>query len=209
MAIPLLPYTVKYYNSLPELREAKDQFESLRASDVLFTEIGQALVRHHVENILGIVLLHNHFLLGQNEILVSHDSVAVPCSEKLPNVCASSWRFIDEGITPYEFIYSATKTPLDQMQPFLAEFSAIIKKWKLVDIFGICSLKKGSVDRPVTVEFTSGRANITLPFDAAPDDGNLVDAMWQFSSSPPSSSVASGKSRDELCLTTVVPSPLD
>ena len=31
------------------------------------------------------------------------------------------------------------------------------------------------------MEFTSGRANITLPFDIAPNDGNNVDAMWQFS----------------------------
>ena len=40
MVLHLLPYTVKHYNSLPKLRVAKDQFESARASDILFTEIG-------------------------------------------------------------------------------------------------------------------------------------------------------------------------
>ena len=39
----------EHYNLLPELREAKDQFKSLGASEILFTEIGLALVRHYME----------------------------------------------------------------------------------------------------------------------------------------------------------------
>lgn len=208
MAIPILPYSVEHYNSLPELCEAEDQFKSSGASEILFTEIGPALVRHHVENILGVVLLHNHFLLNQNEKLVDVGHVAIPCAEELPNVSASSWRFIDEGIAPYEFVRSATETSLAQMEPFLAEFRTIINKRSLDHVFGICSLKEESIDGPVTTEFTSGRANITLPFDITPNDGNLVDAMWQFSSAPPSSStpMASSKSKDELCLTRVISS---
>jgi hypothetical protein len=112
MAIPILPYSVEHYNSLPELRKAKDQFKSSGASEILFAEIGPALVRHHIENILGVVLLHNHFLLSQNEKLIDVGSVAVPCVEELPDVSASSWRFIDGGIAPYEFVRSATKTSL-------------------------------------------------------------------------------------------------
>jgi hypothetical protein len=197
MAIPLLPYSAEHYNSLPELREAKDQFKSLGASEILFNKIGPALVRHHVEGILGVVLLHNHFLLSQNEKLTGFGSAAVPCAGELPNVTASSWRFIGEGIVPYEFFCSDAKTSLAQTQPFLAEFRAIINEWKLANIFGICSLKEESIGGPVTTEFMSGRANITLPFDITPDDGNLVDAMWQFSSTPPGSSVqvASSMSR--------------
>ena len=57
---------------------AKEQFESARAYDILFTEIGQAFVRHHVENTLGITLLQNRFLLEQHEMQVNVDSVAVP-----------------------------------------------------------------------------------------------------------------------------------
>ena len=29
------------------------------------------------------------------------------------------------------------------------------------------------------MEFTSGRANITLPFDVDPGDGQSVEAAWQ------------------------------
>jgi hypothetical protein len=199
MALQVLPYAVEDYNSLPELRVAKDQFESARASEILFTEIGKALVEHHVENTLGITLLHNHFLLEHHEMLVNVDSVAVPWdatsgATELVGVKASAWRFTDPGLAPYEFAHTAVEVSLDcrPMQSFLLELAAILKKWNLTNILGLCSLGAKSLDGPATMEFTSGRANITLPFDIAPNDGNTIDAMWQFSSDPLSSSVHAG-----------------
>lgn len=56
----------------------------------------------------------------------------------------------------------------------------MLKKAGLQNILGICSLGGRSRDAPTTMEFTSGRANITLPFDITPNDGNTIDAMWQF-----------------------------
>ena len=44
------------------------------------------------------------------------------------------------------------------------------------------------------MEITSGRANTTLPFGVAPHDDNVIDAMWQFSSDPPGSSIYAGSS---------------
>ena len=199
MALSVLPYAVEHYNSLPELRVAKDQFESVQASEILFTEIGKAFVKHHVENILGIALLHNHFLLGHYEMLVNVDSVAVPWdarsgAKEFAEVNASAWRFTDQGIAPYEFTHAALMISLDShpMQSFLLELKVILEKWNLANIFGVCSLEEKPIDRPATMEFTSGRANITLPFDIAPRDGNIIDAMWQFVSDPLSSSVHSG-----------------
>lgn len=186
MAIPVLPYKVKHYNSLPELQVANSQFECVRASNTLFTEIGKAFVNHHVENKLGVALLHNHFLLEPCEMLVSIDSVAVPWDTRnsTETVNASSWRFTENGIAPYEFTHEAPEIRLDcqPMQSFLLELRAILMQWNLANILGICSLNEKPIDRPATMEFTSGRANITLPFDIAPNDGNNVDAMWQFSS---------------------------
>ena len=199
MALQILPYTVEHYNSLPELHVAKDQFESAGASEILFTEIGRAFVKHHVENTLGVILLHNHFFLENHEMLVNFDSVAVPWdttsgAKELNGVNASAWRFTDQGLAPYEFVHTAVETPLDRhpMPSFLLELAAIFEKWNLTDILGIYSVGEKSIDRPTTMEFTSGRANITLPFDIAPNDGNVIDAMWQFSSNSMSSFVDTG-----------------
>ncbi|KAL8649468.1 MAG: hypothetical protein Q9210_004374 [Variospora velana] len=199
MALQILPYAVEHYNSLPGLRVAKDQFDSAKASEILFTEIGNAFVKHRIENTLGIVLLHNHFFLERYEMLVNYDSVAIPWdltsgTTELMAVNASAWRFTDQGLAPYEFAYTALEVSLDRqpMQSFLLELAAILEKWNLTNILGICSLGEKSIDRPATMEFTSGRANITLPFDITPNDGNVIDATWQFSSNPSSSSVHAG-----------------
>ena len=201
MALNVLPYAVEHYNSLPELRLVKDQFESARASEILFTEIGKAFVKHHVENTLGVILIHNHFLLEHHEMLVNVDSVAVPWdttsgATELAGLKASAWRFTEQGLVAYEFAHAAVVVSLHchQMQTFLLELRAILEKWNLANILGICALSEMSLNRPTTIEFTSGRANITLPFDIAPHDGNVIDAMWQFSSDPPGSSVHAGSS---------------
>ena len=78
MAISTLPYAVEHYNSLPELGVAVKRYESTEASKILVSEIGKVFVAHHVESILGIALLHNHFLLKTHEMLVNVDSVAIP-----------------------------------------------------------------------------------------------------------------------------------
>ena len=71
MAVPVLPYTMKYYNFLPKLHEAKCQFEFTRASEVLFTKIENAFIKHHVEELLEVALLHNHFLLEPHDMLMN------------------------------------------------------------------------------------------------------------------------------------------
>ena len=180
----VLPYTMEHYNFLPELYIAKEQFESARASGILFAEIGQVFIKHHVKNILGITLLHNHFLLEQHAMLVNMDSVALPWdatngASELAGVSASAWRFTNQGLAPYEFAYAAVEVSLHHhsMQSFLLELRAILEKHNLANILGICSLGKRFIDRPIAIKFTSGRANTTLPFDNAPHDGNVIDAI--------------------------------
>lgn len=188
MTIAILPYAVEHYNFLLELRVTKDQFESGRASKILFSEIERAFLKHHVEHILSVILLHNHFLLNLDEMLVNVDSVAIPWdarsgSRELTDVNVSAWRFIEKSIASYEFAHAAAGMHLDdrQMQAFFVELDVILEKWNLVNVLGICSLGETPINRSATMEFTSERANITLPFDMAPNDGNVVDVMWQFS----------------------------
>ncbi|KAI4170647.1 MAG: hypothetical protein LQ348_007077 [Seirophora lacunosa] len=190
MALQILPYSVDHYNSLPELGVAKEQFDSAQVLDVLFTEIGGVFLKHHVENTLGIALLHNHFLLEPNEMLVHiSDSAAVPWdttsgAKELSEVKATAWRFTDQGLAPYEFAHAAAVASLDRhpIPSFLVDLAVILQKFRLSNILGLCSLGATSVDEPATMEFTEGRVNITLPFDIAPNDGSAIDAMWQFSS---------------------------
>ena len=172
-------------------------------------------MKHHVENFLGISLLHNHFFLKQHEKLVTVNSVAVPWDTtsgamELANVNATAWRFTNRGLAPYEFAHAAdVEVSLGRhpIQSFLLELAAVLEKWHLTNILGICSLPENSLSKPPTMEFTSGRANITLPFDIAPHDGNVIDAMWQFSADPmdgsPYAGVACQGQRKGKTLTTL------
>ena len=121
-------------------------------------------------------------------MLVSVDSVAVPWDPisgamELAGVSPSAWRFTNHGLVPYEFAHAAVDVSLHRhtTQAFLLELSTFLEKHNLTNILGICSLRRKSIDKP-TIEYISGRANITLPFDITPHDGDVVDAIWQFSS---------------------------
>ncbi|KAL9094259.1 MAG: hypothetical protein Q9165_003399 [Trypethelium subeluteriae] len=192
MDVPLVAYTVEHYNSLPELRLAKGYFEATHASKVLFEELAVTFVQYGVQDEIGVTLLHNHFLMEPNEMLVNIGSVAIPWNKdngagQLKDVNASSWRFMEAGLMPYEFTYSGRKAALDSchLQRFLGAVRTILVTFGLVDVFGICLLDGSGVDVPATTEFTSGRANVTLSFDIAPNDGMSIDAMWQFHSGRP------------------------
>jgi hypothetical protein len=77
IATAVLPYSVQHYNSLPSIADAGS---SLKPADIalLTTTIKQVFVKHKVQKLFGIILLHNHFSLDKNKILVNIGSVAVP-----------------------------------------------------------------------------------------------------------------------------------
>ncbi len=62
MTIAILLYAVEYYNSLLELHVTKDQFEFKRVLKILFLKIEWVFLKHYVEHILSVILLHNYFL---------------------------------------------------------------------------------------------------------------------------------------------------
>ena len=87
MATAVLAYSAQHYNSLPSIADAS---RSLKPADIalLTTTIGQVFVKHKVQKLFSIILLHNHFSLDENEILVNYESVAVPW--KTPSLANSS-----------------------------------------------------------------------------------------------------------------------
>ena len=120
-------------------------------------------VAHHAENIPGLVLLHNQFLLEAHELLVNVNSVAVQWgfssgAKELADATASSWRFTDDGIAPYEFMHAASELSPDDhhLHSFVQELSTVLKKWNLADVLGICSLAGRSIDEPSNMSPLAG-----------------------------------------------------
>lgn len=184
MALDSLPYTAANFNSIPNIMDSAKQFKEANVSGHLMQEIGQAFLKHHVNSSLGVALVHRHFDLAQHEMLVNIGNVAVPWNTHddvsgLAN--PSSWCFTKDGVMPYEFTYGGVKVPLDDhLGEFLSEYHAILEKNHASHILGLCTLDGVPADGDApTMEFTSGRANITLPFDVNPSEGGATEAMWQ------------------------------
>jgi hypothetical protein len=187
MSTKILPYTSQHYNSLPSIAEAGS---SLTPTDIalLTSTIGQVCIKHNVQKYFGITLLHNHFPLSDNEMLVSIGSVAVPWkttsrAPELRDIKGSSWRFTDQGIVPYEFAYDVdSRVDLSDFLPFLSELRIVLERLDLMGKLGVCVFASEDLDNTTQVEFTQGRANITLPFDIAPEEGTnrSIEAVWQF-----------------------------
>ncbi|KAI9748038.1 MAG: hypothetical protein M4579_007327 [Chaenotheca gracillima] len=114
--------------------------------------------------------------------------VAVPWktasfAEQLRDVKSSAWRFTELGIAPFEFAYDVSSRPdVSGFQPFISEPRALLDRLGLTEKLGICVFTGEDPSLTTQIEFTQGRANITLPFDIAPENGpnRSIEAVWRF-----------------------------
>ena len=183
--IAALP-SVRLQNSIPDIMDSVMQFQATNVSGLLMQEVGQTFLKHQVHSTLGVTLVHRHFDLAQHEMLVNIGNVALPCAThqvaSALTANPSSWCFSKEGLMPYEFTHRSAHVSVDDyhMQGFLADCLAILEKHRANHILGLCTLDgvPAESDAP-SLEFSSGRANITLPFDVHASEGGAADAMWQ------------------------------
>lgn len=160
--------------------------EACTVNGNLLTDIGKIFLKYHVESILGLILLHQHFSLSANEKLVSTNVVATPWdmesgAKELDDVQPSSWMFTPQGVAAYEFAHAPRAKPLDDgVSDFLPELARMLEHLKLTGTLGIFALEDEPANSAPKMEFTEGRANITLPFDISGPQKDSIEAMWQF-----------------------------
>ena len=177
----VLPPSSDHFNSLPEIIQSDHVFKKRCTPEVL-GDICQIFRKYRVQDIFGLALLHQHFEIQQNEKLVTFGNVAIPIRSSPDglSVAASRWAFSGDKLIPYEFTAGAENIDMDTHVAFLVEMSQALRSSALADNLGLCSA--GSIagkDSEPTMEFTSGRDNVTLPFDRDPLEGNSVDAAWK------------------------------
>ena len=107
MAVELLPYDVKHYNSLSPISDASERLCAIPNRVEAFGEIAKVFLEHRVQDVLGVILLHNHFSMKPGQKLVALGNVATPwdvntASETLMKVNGTSFRFVNGAITPYK-----------------------------------------------------------------------------------------------------------
>lgn len=178
------PYSVDHFNTLPEIMDS-DAVVKTRCTSEVFSSLGQTFFDHEVQDVFGLALVHQHFDLESNERLVSFDNVAVPVKQEGLDFpyAASRWAFAGDKLFPYEYAAGGSSSNPESYKGFVQQLHEILSAHDLHKHLGICTIS--SIQTPTsspTIEFTSGRVNVTLPIDLNLDGGSRVDASWQICS---------------------------
>ncbi|KFY23518.1 hypothetical protein V491_02505 [Pseudogymnoascus sp. VKM F-3775] len=189
-ACAVLPYSSHHYNTLPEFFVAKETFKAKSASQTIDTTLATLFLRHNVHDNLGIQMLHTHFEISDEERLVGIGSVAVPIELDI-NVGSAIkplvYRFVPSGVAVCEWTQGDDANEVDLSSPpyaaFMAELRTVLDEAGLMDVLGIFVRQPGDGDMK-GVEFTAGRANITLHKDNPTEGGTSVEASWVFHEAP-------------------------
>jgi hypothetical protein len=195
------------YNLLPDVEWADDKLSSLDKTGVLESLSG-VIVKHRLEDLVGIRLLHAHNRIRESEMMIEEEEMdgmgrncLVTMAKQEPATIAgystNSWQLCDNEFIPLEFstdeMVVAEPNLLSQNTDFFSEFAAALKKLSVEDILGPCIVKRSFYKnyRPggpsILVETTdvSRRANV-LKFD---DKDNydleaLIQTTWLAIKSP-------------------------
>lgn len=90
-------YTTNAFNSLPDLHHAQDNFVSNRGPDIVATLLRPLIVKHQLEARLGVGLLHRHFDLLDEEMLVEFNNISTPWKHQQGQVIAEAKSFLVHG----------------------------------------------------------------------------------------------------------------
>lgn len=175
MAVQIGPYSNEYFQSLPNLTYARDMFQNVDGNELVKTTFKDLFVQHKMDRVFGLTLLHRHFDIPVDQLLVEYNGTSTPWNTDAGNGMEKPqpliWGFDSNGhLTPTEFKYSNrqdNEMGQDELS-FVAIFRELLQKKNLTKLFGLC-IYPGD-DFKGTCEITMNRANINLQ----PDDVSCV-----------------------------------
>ena len=130
-----------------------------------------------MDRIFGMILLHNHFSLENDEYLVEYLNTSTPwkygsgpgsISDLSRKIHSCTWAMLKDGtIRPYEFKYNPSGPCIPQPDPasedvrkFLSAFKTTIEKHNMEGVWGLCAYLRD--DYRGRREISGARANISL-----------------------------------------------
>ncbi|WP_369362981.1 hypothetical protein AB5L52_06720 [Streptomyces sp. CG4] len=197
---PVQPYTPKAFSTLPLFRDSKSALKKQRAN---LCPVGSVIVKHGLEEKMGVSLLHKHFPLEDGEILSrSFDTPGrtitmrpVPKQRK-SNAVPYLWRAVRESggkfaYYPLEFVEREYAEELDGFRldehlGLLQDMAYELEKYNLLNVFGIATLnitKLRENDDELLVETTdSVTRTLTVKPEPGPvpEDEELTETLWTF-----------------------------
>ncbi len=188
------------YNNLPDVEWADEKLNSLNKTEILAT-LGDIIVRHKLEFLIGIRLLHNHNLIDDSELMIEKEeliddsycltTIASKKENSTYNVASNSWKLCNGNFEPLEFskdlMVIAESDVMISKNHFFKEFGNNLIELGVDNILGPCIIRRHffgdrkTSDSALLVETSDElrRANI-LRFDNASnyDTNSLIQTTW-------------------------------
>ncbi|KAK0609273.1 hypothetical protein B0T17DRAFT_621711 [Bombardia bombarda] len=183
-------YDPQAFDTLPSIGNAAARFRDSDGETLVSSTFRDLFTRYEMDRVFGLILLHRHFPLHEDERLVEYNGTSVPWRlDKLAaHIRPTSWLLTADGaIRPYEFHHSLVedgpKLDLDDslQRAFLEKFKQVLSEKGIDGLFGLC--RYPGDDFKGRVEITQGRSNINLKFEDYPTDldASMSNAAWFFS----------------------------
>ncbi|KAH8904126.1 hypothetical protein BR93DRAFT_940266 [Coniochaeta sp. PMI_546] len=189
-------YQHEVFDSLPDVTTAATTVRDEEGEQLIRSAVKDLLLKYSLNDKLGVALVHRHFDLKPDEVMVDYHGVATPWNTALldhysgfGSVQPLSWVVVDGTPRPYEFYYS-TDTPSDKMctadlpEDFVTEYESLLTGGGLEGYLGIRALR-GQPGNGIegTMEFTQRYATFTVPYNASSEykpKGALYRTCWAF-----------------------------
>jgi hypothetical protein len=173
MADILQPYSVADFNKIPDLHGASQAFLDRDGEKFVRDVFGPLVIKHELQNNLGIGILHRHFALKEEEKLVEYKSTSVPFDRLASDgsffggkILPMAWQLNDGKLMPYEFFFAPLETGKlfdltgDKIVAFLDEFVKAAKSFHLDRVVALRLFPYPGYEGGL--ELSQGRANIVL-----------------------------------------------
>jgi hypothetical protein len=145
------------YNQLPEVEDNDKTMKSNPLAELFLKEISEIIKQYGLEDYIGLRLLHKHFKIESNEVLVEeyreiegipslvtsaqdiHDAIA---KKSIP----ASWMFTEEGLLVFETstdkeVHNGVALLLKHPE-FIEKVSKLINNYQMNNIFALAVLKR-------------------------------------------------------------------
>lgn len=165
------------YNSLYIVEHANDL---LKESKVKIEDLANLFLSYGVENIYGICLLHKHYDIFENEIVIQKGLVTSPTTENNINKIPNMIKLYENG--EYEILeYTESNEKFIYNNDFLKNFYDLINEKKLNNILGITTINNKD---GYYLEHTEGRSNILTPIteEEIKKNNTNIPTNWFFNS---------------------------
>ncbi|EWG50809.1 hypothetical protein FVEG_09939 [Fusarium verticillioides 7600] len=191
-------YDHRAVDAMTDVDVAAQRLQELNGLDHMKSCIRDVFMKHGVDKVFGVGLLHRHYDVAPNEKIIELGPVSSPWvvgdDEAITggSVLPHTWRVFDGELKPTEFKFVPQRELSKVDRPvfpaaFVKELIGVLQDTGLDEVLGVSLYEAGDPDNE-TMEVTYGRSSIVIPSTGligskviGPQGFDAFQAAWTFS----------------------------